>query len=83
MCRKGYLRLDGKIKIGQQLFGEIQNLEPYKKLPEIKVPVLLIHRDADRYVSYDISREHSGFKQKCDFITVNGADHGFENPQDE
>lgn len=81
--RRGYFRLDGKIKIGQQLFREIQNVEPYKKLPEIRVPVLLIHGDVDRYVSYDISGECAGLIKKCDFITVSGADYGFENPQDE
>lgn len=65
------------------MFGEIQNLEPYKKLTEINVPVLLIHGDADHYVSYNISKKYSALIKKYDFLTIRGVDHEFDNPKDE
>ena len=79
----GYFRLDGKIKIGKQLFREIQKMKPYEELSKIRVPVLMIHGDSDHYVSYDISKKYSANLKTCDFVTISGADHGFDNPKDE
>lgn len=79
----GYFRLDGKLKIGQQLFDEIHHIKPYKNLAKIEIPVLIIHGNADRYVPYDISKNYSLTVRKCEFVTITGADHGFGNPEDE
>lgn len=80
---KGFFLLDNKLKVGKTLFNEIENLKPYKKLHLINSPVLLIHGNCDQYVSYNLVKKYSTEIQQCDFVTIDGANHGFEKKEEQ
>lgn len=79
MEMQGYFLLDNGVHINVDLFNELVEKKPFLNLCQINVPVLLIHGDADTYVSYEKSLFYSKFIQKCDFVTVKNANHGFGN----
>jgi alpha-beta hydrolase superfamily lysophospholipase len=83
LATDGYFQLDHKIKIGQQLFDEMHHVKPYENLGQIDVPILIIHGDADCYVSYSAARKYASLAKNCTFMTIQGANHGFRNPDEE
>lgn len=79
----GYFLLDNKLKVGKQLMEEIRTLTPYKNLPVLNVPILILHGNKDKYVSYDLSKQYSNGIYRCDFFTLDNADHGFEKSEEQ
>lgn len=73
----GYIRLDGKLKIGCAFFDEILSLKLYENLKKIKKPVLLIHGDKDECVPIELSYKYLPYIEKCEFISIKNANHGF------
>lgn len=80
---QGFFLLDNKLKVGHELMEEITTLKPYKNLSMLDIPILILHGDKDKYVSYDISKKYSDGINKCEFYTLNGADHGFEKKDEQ
>lgn len=81
--RKGYVKLDGKLKICKDFFEEIQTMRPYENLPKINVPVLLIHGDKDVCVPIELSLNHISKIRECKLVTIKNANHGFERKEEE
>lgn len=80
---KGYLLLDGVFEIGAKLIEEFGIIKPYEYLRKIDCPVLTIHGDMDSMVPYEISKKYGTPNEYSEFITLNGADHGFVAYDDE
>ena len=83
LATDGYFRLDNQLKIGQRLFDEMHQVKPYENLDQIDVPMLVIHGDADCFVSYNAAKKYATRAKDCTFVTIHGANHGFRNPNEE
>lgn len=79
----GYVMLDRRLKICKEFFEEIQTMKPYKSLFQIKVPVLLIHGEQDVCVPIELSFKYINEIEKCEFITIKNANHGFGRKAEE
>jgi pimeloyl-ACP methyl ester carboxylesterase len=54
--RMGFIEIgSSKFKIGKSLFVEMQKLQPWKGLQELRIPILFVHGDKDTYVPYETS----------------------------
>jgi pimeloyl-ACP methyl ester carboxylesterase len=79
----GYILLDGEYKLDAKLVAEFQLLKPYEVLQNIKCPVLTIHGDRDSLVPYLVSKKYGKPNQYSRFITIEKAEHGFVNWNDD
>lgn len=50
---------------------------------DLSIPVLTIHGDHDSMVPFEIAKKYGTPNNQCSFVTIEGADHGFTNPDDE
>lgn len=75
---QGYLKVDGEFELGRVLFDEFSLYEPLAAFTASSVPTLVIHGDADTYVSYDIARAAAAAHRNAQLHTVVGSDHGFD-----
>ena len=78
----GWLDHNG-FRIGPAMFNELLHLQPYARVKDLDIPLITIHGNADSMVPHDISRRCTGEARKSEFVTVEGADHGFVHPDDE
>lgn len=72
----------GEFRMGKALFNELFCIRPHERLKELGVPLLAIHGSSDSVAPYEIAR---GCVSECldsEFVTVEGADHGFAHPGD-
>jgi pimeloyl-ACP methyl ester carboxylesterase len=73
------------IRFGGMVYGRF-NLNadsPLKAVKKTKLPILLIHGDADDFVPYDMSRNlHAAAPEKITFHTVPGAGHALNYVKD-
>lgn len=77
---KGYIKIGSrKFKVGKSLFSELRQLEPWKKMQNLKVPVLFIHGDKDSYVPYEDSVKYSKLFKNAELKTIKGGEHGFHD----
>ncbi|HET9947223.1 MAG TPA: alpha/beta fold hydrolase [Patescibacteria group bacterium] len=80
---KGWSTLGSrKMKIGKELYGEMENYFPFKQLHKITVPTVIVHGSADTYVPYEDSQKYIlEMKEKGKLVTIEGGEHGFhDNP---
>lgn len=75
--RTGTLDLEGFL-LGRDLLDEFKILNPRDELLTLTVPTLIIHGTDDTMVPYDVAREVGSEHSHCRFLSVEGADHGFE-----
>jgi alpha-beta hydrolase superfamily lysophospholipase len=80
---RGYLLVDETFRLGWVLFEELGQYHPADGFAASQVPALVIHGDADSYVSYEIARTAALARSRCDFHTVDGSDHGFDSRERE
>ena len=73
----------GEFKIGPAMFNELLYMRPQAKVRDLGIPLLVIHGNKDSMVPYDIARRCAGEARDSEFVTVEGADHGFVHPDDE
>jgi pimeloyl-ACP methyl ester carboxylesterase len=78
---KGYLMLDD-FKIGKTLVEEMSSIRPFLLLKQASCPILTIHGDHDSKVPYEVSKEYATCSAGNDFVTLEGADHGFPTIKD-
>lgn len=76
---KGWTELgNSKLKVGKQLFEEMEKRAPYEALKEIDIPTLLIHGDHDQHVPYEDSKMYVNNLKQGKFITIARGEHGFQ-----
>ncbi|MGH8903509.1 MAG: alpha/beta hydrolase family protein [Egibacteraceae bacterium] len=80
---QGYLLVDGEFELGRVLFDEFTLYEPLAAFTASSVPTLIVHGDADSYVSYDIARAAATAHRNAQLHTMVGSDHGFDTPDRE
>lgn len=80
--KKGWLP-HGEFKMGRALIDELPFIKPYEKMATITCPILTIHGDQDSSVPIDIARRYGLPHKNCEFMTIEGAEHGFTYPDDE
>src|SRR3989338_9439153 len=79
-----YIPVENPHRIGRQLFEEMEKIEPYRHLGNIRASVLIIHGDSDSYVPYKYSVKYlDSFKDWKKLLTIQGADHGFSGERAE
>lgn len=72
------LPTENRFRIGRKLFEEMKGTEPYRKIKELEMPVLIIHGDKDAYIPYKHSVKYlENFKNPKGLVKIKGSDHGF------
>jgi uncharacterized protein len=56
--------------------------EPLELLADVRLPMLVVHGDADTYVSVGIAESFARTHPTTDFRAIVGAEHGFERAED-
>ena len=79
---RGWLE-HGEFKIGPAMFNELFHVRPQDRVGNLGVPLLTVHGNADSMVPHETSRRCTGEACDSEFVTINGADHGFVHPDDE
>lgn len=74
---------NGPFLLGPTFFDDARTLDVRSGLKSYGIPMLLIHGDADTYVSYEDARHLALEIPNASFVSVPLAEHGFHNPQDE
>lgn len=83
LAEKGYLISDG-FKVGKQFVDEIKQVNLYKRVGEIKCPVLFLHGGSDTDVpNHQSERAFQIANDPKEFHIIEGADHCFRNEQEE
>lgn len=80
--RRGWLP-HGEFKMGRALLNELFQIRPHERLKGLSVPLLAIHGSSDSMVPHEIAKRCVSECQDSEFVTVEGADHGFTHPGDE
>lgn len=78
----GWLDHNG-FRIGPAMLNELLCLRPCERAKDLGMPLITIHGDADSMVPHGTSRRCTGGARSSEFVTVEGADHGFVRPDDE
>jgi uncharacterized protein len=79
----GFLVVDGEFELGRVMSHEFSLYQPLPALLASRVPLLVVHRDRDTEVSYDIARAAVEARGNAEMRTVAGSDHGFDSRQRE
>lgn len=80
--RKGWLP-HGEFRMGRSLINELLYIRPFEKTASIKCPILTLHGDRDSSVPIEVARRYLLPNDRCSFVPIEGADHGFTSPGDE
>ena len=75
--RRGFISVGG-FRLGIKLFTEFHFYKPWESLSLISVPILIAHGTKDSMVPYSVARSNAEKAKNVSFISVEGADHGFE-----
>jgi alpha/beta superfamily hydrolase len=81
--RQGFIVVNGTFELGRALFEELRHYDPLARLLTSKVPTLIVQGDQDSIVSDDIARRTAALRPFCSLHTVVGADHGFDDHEDD
>jgi uncharacterized protein len=71
-----------QVKVGKALFEQMAVYKPYEALSQITLPLAIIHGDNDTKVPYEDSKEYISRAKNGMFITIEGAEHGFHEPNE-
>jgi uncharacterized protein len=83
LTKQGFILVNGTFEPGWVLFEELRHHDPTARFLDSTVPTLVVHGDKDSVVSYEIARDVAAQRASCRLHTVIGADHGFDNQEDE
>lgn len=75
------------LKIGIKLWSEWNKINLSKYFKNIRIPILVLHGDADTHVPFDVTRKLFELlpfanTRKQQFKVIKGAEHGFEGYRD-
>lgn len=82
MSERGWLD-HGDFRMGPAMFNELLYLRPQAVVRDLGIPLLVIHGSKDSMVPHDTARRCAGDARDSEFVSVEGADHGFVHPDDE
>ncbi len=83
VLKNGYIirqrKLTGeKVKCGKQMWQDFKDVKPYKRLHEIRCPVLAIIGSTDDHISKEKAQEYMNvIPAKHELIVIDGGDHDF------
>ena len=90
LTERGRAELDGRgwlphgeFRIGRSLFNELFRIRPHERIKSLGVPLLAVHGSSDSVVPYGIAKSCVSECPGAEFVTVEGADHGFTHPGDD
>lgn len=81
--KTGRLYFDESFYVGQHLVEEMRLIHPVTALGQLKQKVLVVHGDRDSMVPYDATATACRGLEHVRLVTLEGADHGFVEPDDE
>ncbi|MFF5051687.1 alpha/beta hydrolase [Micromonospora sp. NPDC000663] len=81
--QQGFLLINGTFELGRTMFEEIKHYDPVAPFLASTVPTLIVQGDRDSIVSYEVARQTADRRVGCRLHTVTGADHGFDDHQEE
>ena len=81
--RDGYLSHGSTIRMGRPFLNELFHVHPYLLMSSITVPTLTIHGTEDNMVPYEVARSYHQVSAPSEFLSIEGADHGFTVHGDE
>ena len=83
---KGYIYTEskrfGKMKLKYNFYEDVIKYKDVSVYENIKVPVLIIHGNADDSVRIEDSRALAEKFENMKLIEIEGADHAYSNPED-
>jgi alpha-beta hydrolase superfamily lysophospholipase len=73
-----------KVKYGKELFAEMEHIQPFEEMKQIKIPTTILHGDADTHVPYSDSVENvHNLAGIAELVTIHGSEHDFhDRPED-
>jgi len=80
----GWLDINGEFRVGSVFLNELERIPDLSTaLVDLRIPTLIIHGDADTYVSFAVSSRAAGLSPSVELHTIHGSEHGFPEPEDE
>src|SRR4030042_7166063 len=80
LVSQGYVEIGSrKFKVGKALFAELRQLEPWKGIQNLEIPMLFIHGDKDFYVPHEDSVKFSKLFKNAKLKIIKGGEHGFHD----
>ena len=79
---RGWLE-HGEFRIGPAMLNELLWMRPQDVVGRLGTPMLVMHGDRDCVVPHGTARRYAAGARDAEFVTVEGADHGFVRPGDE
>lgn len=73
----------GEFRIGRCMFHELLHVRPWERMRSIPVPCLTVHGTADSIVPDELSVRHHRCNERSELLRIEGADHGFVEPDDD
>jgi len=73
----------GEFRLSRAMINEVIHVRPADVMPTIACPALTVHGTKDSLVSYDIAQDSYRTAGPSEFLSIDGADHGFVVPGDE
>jgi uncharacterized protein len=73
----GRLLVDGSFSVGRCFIEELFGDEPHRRLTEFICPILIVHGDADSFVSFDIAACVARDVDAA-FVSIEGGEHGLK-----
>ena len=73
------MKEDTIIKSFDELYKEIYNIVPYKKLINTELPILFVHGLCDKMVPYELSIKVSRMCKNSKLELIENGDHTFDN----
>lgn len=70
-----------KLKVGRLLIEEIKSINPLMQLESVSIPILILHGDKDKHISYKDSVNAARLLKNARLKIIKEAEHGFHNPQ--
>ncbi|WP_433755809.1 prolyl oligopeptidase family serine peptidase [Nocardia sp. CA-135398] len=74
LADNGFLLVDGEFQLGRVLFTEFAHYQPLDDFRAADVPTLIVHRDHDTVVSYDVAAQAARSRSHTTLHTIAGSD---------
>ncbi|MFW6140245.1 MAG: alpha/beta hydrolase family protein [Acidobacteriota bacterium] len=68
-----------KRRLGYSFYEDARNVHVYEKAPNIQIPTLIVHGEADETVPVDQSQKLADLIPNAKLITIPGCDHTYSN----
>lgn len=79
----GVVQVDEEFTLAATVFVEMEHYDIETCFAGVGLETLVVHGTADEYVSYDVAARACTGKENATLLSVDGADHGFDRPDEE